>query len=34
MILLTGLRFIRSIWTEARELQREAMKRYPILGQH
>ncbi len=31
MILLTALRFIRSVWTEAREMEREALKRFPHL---
>ncbi len=31
MILLTALRFIRSVWTEAREMEREARKRFPHL---
>ena len=26
MILLTALRFIRSVWTEAREMEREALR--------
>ena len=31
MILLTALRFVRTIWVEAREMQREAEKRFPHL---
>jgi hypothetical protein len=31
MILLTALRFIHTIWAEAREMQREAEKRFPHL---
>jgi len=33
MILLTALRFVRSIWVEARALQRESLKRFPHLRQ-
>ena len=31
MILLTFLRMAACIWIEAREMQREAMRRYPHL---
>jgi hypothetical protein len=31
MILLTALRFMRAVWVDAREMQREALKRYPHL---
>ncbi len=31
MILLTALRFVRTIWVEAREMQREAYRRFPHL---
>jgi hypothetical protein len=31
MILLTALRLIHSVWTEARALQRETLKRFPHL---
>jgi hypothetical protein len=31
MILLTALRVVYSAWVEAREMQREALKRYPHL---
>ena len=31
MILLTFLRIIHSSWVEAREMQREAMRRHPHL---
>jgi hypothetical protein len=33
MILLTALRFIRSVWVEARAMQRDALKRFPHLRQ-
>ena len=29
MIVLTALRFVCALWIEARELQREAHKRFP-----
>ena len=32
MILLTAFRLLRSVWIEARALEREALKRYPHLG--
>ena len=31
MILLTILHFIRSVWTDARQMQADAMRRYPHL---
>ncbi len=31
MILLTALRFIRSVWAESREMEGEARKRFPHL---
>jgi hypothetical protein len=31
MILITFLRFARTVWVEARQLQRETLKRYPHL---
>jgi hypothetical protein len=31
MILLTALRFIHTVWSEAREMQREAERRFPHL---
>ena len=31
MIILTAFRFIRSVWVEARALQRETLKRFPHL---
>ena len=31
MILLSALRFIHTVWVEAREMQREALKRFPHL---
>lgn len=33
MILLTAFRFIRSVWVEARAMQRDALKRFPHLRQ-
>jgi hypothetical protein len=31
MILLTLFRFARAVWTEARQMQADAMRRYPHL---
>jgi hypothetical protein len=31
MILLTTLRLLRTVWIEARDLEREALRRYPYL---
>ncbi len=31
MIIITALRLIHSVWTEARALQRETLRRYPHL---
>jgi hypothetical protein len=31
MILLTALRLIRSIWIEAHEMERDALRRFPHL---
>ncbi len=31
MILLTALRFVQTVWSEARAMQREAEKRFPHL---
>jgi len=31
MVLLTALRLICSIWVEAREMEREALRRFPHL---
>jgi hypothetical protein len=31
MILLTLLRFVRSVWTDARRMQADALRRYPQL---
>jgi hypothetical protein len=33
MIVFTLIRFVRSVWVEARALQREALKRHPHLRQ-
>ena len=33
MIILTAFRFIRSVWVEARAMQRDALKRFPHLRQ-
>jgi hypothetical protein len=32
MILLSFLRFVRSVWTEARRMQADAARRYPHLS--
>jgi hypothetical protein len=31
MILLTLLRFVKSVWTDARQMQADALRRYPHL---
>ncbi len=31
MIIISALRFIRTIWTEARQLEVESLRRYPYL---
>ena len=31
MILLTLFRFVRAVWIEARQMQADAMRRYPYL---
>jgi hypothetical protein len=33
MILLTLFRFARAVWTEARQMQADAVRRYPHLRQ-